>query len=28
LMAEAGFADCRRLDAIIYQPVLVGRCAA
>lgn len=28
LMAQAGFADCRRLDAIIYQPVLVVRCAA
>src|SRR2546421_9385741 len=25
LMGEAGFTDCRRLDGIIYQPVLVGR---
>jgi len=25
LMREAGFTDCRRLDAVIYQPVLVGR---
>jgi len=24
-MREAGFTDCRRLDAVIYQPVLVGR---
>jgi len=25
LMREAGFTDCRRLDEIMYQPVLVGR---
>ena len=25
LMGEAGFTDCRRVDGIIYQPVLVGR---
>lgn len=28
LMRQAGFVDCRRLDDIIYQPVLVGRRAA
>lgn len=27
LMAEAGLRDCRRLDDIIYQPVLMGRAA-
>lgn len=25
LMTEAGFSDCRRIDGIVYQPVLVGR---
>jgi glycine/sarcosine N-methyltransferase len=25
LMTEAGFSDCRRVDGIIYQPVLIGR---
>lgn len=25
LMSEAGLVDCRRLDGIFYQPVLVGR---
>ncbi len=25
IMQEAGFTDCRRLDTIIYQPVLIGR---
>ena len=25
LMGEAGFTDCRLLDGIIYQPVLIGR---
>ena len=25
LMGEAGFTSCRRLDEIIYQPVLIGR---
>lgn len=25
LMHQAGFVDCRRLDGVIYQPVLVGR---
>jgi hypothetical protein len=24
LMAEAGFASCRRLDDVLYQPVLIG----
>jgi SAM-dependent methyltransferase len=28
LLRQAGFADCRRLDGVIYQPVLVGRRAA
>jgi SAM-dependent methyltransferase len=27
LMAGAGFADCRRLDDIIYQPIVIGRAA-
>ncbi len=27
IMQEAEFTDCRRLDTIIYQPVLVGRAA-
>lgn len=27
LMDQAGFVDCRRVDGLIYQPVLVGRCA-
>jgi hypothetical protein len=25
LMRQAGFVDCRRLDGVMYQPVLVGR---
>lgn len=25
LMLEAGFHDCRRIDEIIYQPILIGR---
>jgi len=25
LMAAAGFTACRRLDDVLYQPVLVGR---
>jgi hypothetical protein len=24
LMAEAGFLDCRRVDGVFYQPVLIG----
>jgi SAM-dependent methyltransferase len=27
IMQEAGFTDCRRLDSLIYQPILIG-CAA
>ena len=27
LMAGAGFADCRRLDDVIYQPIVIGRAA-
>lgn len=25
MMAGAGFKDCRRLDQVIYQPILIGR---
>jgi SAM-dependent methyltransferase len=28
LMRQAGFQDCRRLDEIIYQPILLARKAA
>jgi len=27
LMTEGGFTDCRRLDGVIYQPILIGRAA-
>ena len=26
LMGQAGLVDCRRVDGLIYQPVLLGRC--
>jgi hypothetical protein len=28
LMSAAGFVACRRLDDVLYQPVLVGRTAS